>query len=488
MNKKIIVCLLFILMPIIGHTQVVINEIMYNSPGADIDWVEIYNSGQESIDLTGWKLSENSISHNSLVLVQGNEPLAAGDYAIIVTTSGISTFLSDNPSFTRIVLRGSFNLPNSNKNTLTLKNASGDVQGDPVDYDVSTQGASGDGNSLQHQADGSWLAALPTPGSSNATIVYVPPTEASTTDQTVSTTTSTTETTSTQTSGNGTISTHSSQADLTNTEAKTPGVGAGRERYTTIDTPVAFEAWVKDASISTGGYFWSFGDGSTASGARVSHSYQFPGLYNVVLNANFNGKEAVSRTTVKVTNSEIKIKQIDQLAGYIELENNSTIETNLFGWNLTCDNNSFIFPRDTIIVAKNNLKIPIALTKCSINTAVWSLSSGKGKVLAQSKIPATLENIAEREQMIVSIKQKIDFITAELAKIKGQPPFANKLKTSITQVKTDLLSTNNQIAVATSAEKDLGADSQSAGVIVLDKDPLPANKSFFSRLKSWFWR
>lgn len=314
-------------------------------------------------------------------------------------------------------------------------------------------------------------------------------------DDDVSTTTP--ETTPVQTSGGGGggVSVHSSQADLSNAEIKAPSVGAGRKRSVTVGTQIAFDAWTKDVGSLSGNYVWSFGDGSSVAGAKVLHTYLFPGTYNVVLNANFNGQEAVSRTVVQVLTPEITIKQIDLVAGYVELANNSTFETNLFGWNLGCDNSSFVFPRDTIISAKDSLKISLAVTKCVASTTAWSLSSQGGKILAQYQTPASLENTAEREQAITSIKQKIDFVTAELAKMKGQSQFAGPAGNPVARAETVAPMNNQQVApaVATSSLKDGPRDSldsvaQTAGVIVLDQDPLPANKSFFARIKSWFGR
>lgn len=484
--KKIIICLLLIYVPVLVHGQVVINEIMYNSPGADNDWVEIYNSGSSPVAIvTGsangsWRFVDTG-SH-ILTLVSGVATLAPGDYSII--TNDPDKFQAEATSFAGNLFKSSFSLTNTS-NTISLKDGSGTITDPAVSYS-STQGASGDGNSLQRLPDGSWIAAIPTPGLVNATTAYIPPVDSTTTDQTATTTPETTPA-PTSSGGGGGISTHSSQADLSNVEIKAPSVSAGRKRYATVGMPVAFDAWAKDNASVAGNFTWSFGDGSSVAGIKVLHTYLFPGLYNVVLNANFNGQEAVSRTVVQVLTPEITIKQIDNVAGFVELTNNSAFETNLFGWNLGCDNNSFVFPIDTIIGAKDSVKIPLVVTKCVASTTAWSLAGQGGRVLAQYQAPTILVNSAEREQTIASIKQKINFITAELAKIKTQSNFAGPEGNLVAKTETVVLP-DNQIATIASSAPEINPTSQTAGVIVLDQDPLPANKSFFARIKSWFAR
>lgn len=36
--------------------QIVINEIMYNTPGSDVEYIELYNAGPSAVDLSGWYL------------------------------------------------------------------------------------------------------------------------------------------------------------------------------------------------------------------------------------------------------------------------------------------------------------------------------------------------------------------------------------------------------------------------------------------------
>ncbi|MDP3645709.1 MAG: lamin tail domain-containing protein, partial [bacterium] len=48
--------------PSAAVASVSISEVMYDAEGTDTDreWVELYNSGSESMDITGWKINDGS--------------------------------------------------------------------------------------------------------------------------------------------------------------------------------------------------------------------------------------------------------------------------------------------------------------------------------------------------------------------------------------------------------------------------------------------
>lgn len=283
------------------------------------------------------------------------------------------------------------------------------------------------------------------------------------------------------TSSRGSGSTHSSQTDLSSAVTKSPSVGAGRNRLVAVDSAVSFEAWAENIDGVSGDYVWTFGDGSSSTGEKVSHSYQFAGIYNVVLNGEFGGKEAISRTTVEVFDPKISIMRVDISAGFVELQNTSTYETNLSDWSLGCDSHSFNFPKDTIISAESNLKLPLTLTKCVASSTSWTLLSGD-KIFAQLDTKAGFGTI-ERDRQLVLIKEKIAYISAELEKRKaevvGGAQYFDKGETEVEEEPA----ASSASAVA---EIENSLDNAAAGVIILDQDPLPARQSILGRIKSWF--
>lgn len=149
------------LFPSIVHAQVSITEIMYDLPGGDTkhEWIEVHND-EESVDFSTWKLYEGSTNHK-LTPFSGSGSLPSGSYAVIADDP--ATFLSDYPGFSGalfdVALSGGLN--NTNGETLVLRDADL-IDRDSVTYSPS-QGAQGDGNSLNKTGSG-WQALSPSPG------------------------------------------------------------------------------------------------------------------------------------------------------------------------------------------------------------------------------------------------------------------------------------------------------------------------------------
>lgn len=146
--------------------KLMVNEIMYDlMSGSDSnrEWVEVWNGTDSSIDLFGWKFSESGGNH-VLTSSPGLLILPSGGFAVIVAST--TTFMADWPSFSGTLIDvTSFTLTNVGE-TIGVKNSLDEIV-DEVTYS-SSQGAGGDGNSLQRTTDGDWIAAPPTPGAENA--------------------------------------------------------------------------------------------------------------------------------------------------------------------------------------------------------------------------------------------------------------------------------------------------------------------------------
>ena len=93
MKRRYSIFALLLLVAAIGNTQIVISEIMYNAPegGADsLEYIEIYNSSQDSIQLEGFSFSEgvefvfpDTIFHpNSFIVVAVNEQAMMNTFGV----------------------------------------------------------------------------------------------------------------------------------------------------------------------------------------------------------------------------------------------------------------------------------------------------------------------------------------------------------------------------------------------------------------------
>ena len=170
MGTKLVSAVTLLLLPGVTSAQVLVSEIMYDLEGSDTDreWIEIYNTSSEAIDISTWKLFEGNTNHG-LSVTQGSESLAAGGYAIIVDSP--AKFLADWPSYEGTVLDSSFSLNNAGE-TLILRCCGKELSDiDSVSY-ASDGGANGDGSSL-HRSGSTLSPGKPSPGT--GVVVSAPP-------------------------------------------------------------------------------------------------------------------------------------------------------------------------------------------------------------------------------------------------------------------------------------------------------------------------
>ncbi|MBI2051135.1 MAG: lamin tail domain-containing protein [Parcubacteria group bacterium] len=147
-------------------SDIVFTEIMYNPSGTDTktEWVEIFNSGTEEVTLIegsgndSWRFNDGS--NHTLTLIQESLTVPAGGYAILASDG--QTFLDAHQGYTGTVIDTVMSL-NNTSDTIQLSSDKGESFFSGVTYE-NTQGADGDGNSLQF-LDGAWVAASETPGS-----------------------------------------------------------------------------------------------------------------------------------------------------------------------------------------------------------------------------------------------------------------------------------------------------------------------------------
>lgn len=75
--------------------DLVINEIMYNSIGADEEWIELYNNSDADINLENYRICDNDASHPNIVIPAGYS-IAPGQYfTISIATNGAFPFTPD---------------------------------------------------------------------------------------------------------------------------------------------------------------------------------------------------------------------------------------------------------------------------------------------------------------------------------------------------------------------------------------------------------
>jgi hypothetical protein len=335
----------------IVNAEVIFSEIMYNPEGSDSgrEWVEVYNSGPESVDLSEYKLLENGTNHKISPKNEGeNTVLAPNEYAIIA--DNVEKFAIDFPNLGGIILDSAFSLKNDGE-LLELVDPNGDSV-DRVEYSPDW-GANGTGNSLQIH-ENIWITADPTPNLANKT---------ESEDESVDENNEDEGSGGSNNNSSESNSTHSSQEDLSDFNPKIDlKISIGRERQTLINSPVEFkllhnqvndENKPKNSGIKA---IWSFGDGNSASGLSVKNIFYNTGEYNVLVTASKGGDQAVTRTKVYVTNPDINIQLVESGKHVdIMLKNSSKKEVNIGGFTLRAKESSFKIPKDTIISPQKSI-------------------------------------------------------------------------------------------------------------------------------------
>jgi len=176
--------------------------------------------------------------------------------------------------------------------------------------------------------------------------------------------TGTTQTTTTATTNN--------TQTQTETETQTQGSAAGPPALTVRITTDA------RATAGAGSYFsataygteglplpnprfiWNFGDGTAAEGARVFHTYAYPGRYAVSVTAAYHYSAGVARTIVEAASAAVSLEAEGD--GSLLLRSNSSKEANIGLWSLVDGGKSYVIPEDTIILAGEGVRFAAAIT------------------------------------------------------------------------------------------------------------------------------
>lgn len=340
LRAAILVVLFFIPKMVLGN--VAINEIMYDLDGSDDgrEWIEIFNNGDTTIDISGWKLHENETNHG-LTVAQGMFSISANGYAII--TDKPDKFLIDNPSYSGILFDSTFSLNNSGE-SLILKDGTLSIT-DEVNYS-SSWGANGNGRTLQRENNGTlWGSGIPTPGELN----NISPEESIPTE-----------------------STPGPPPIIVNENP--PIADAGDNIIGFVNQEIKLDGSMSsDPDGNELQYSWNTGDGNSSDHQIVLHKYLYPGTYLAVLTV-YDSKTYITDTiTVQIQQAGIIINEFfpDPINGWIEIYNDADSIVDISGWqleNTASGSIGFVFPKNTFIAPKSYLVFPQQSTKIALNS------------------------------------------------------------------------------------------------------------------------
>lgn len=405
--------------PSVVDAQILITEIFYDAEGADTgrEWIEIFNRGDD-VNVLDLKLEEGGVAHRITDDNEGVVIISSGKHAIIADDT--KKFLEDNPRYSGLLLDSVFSLSNSGE-SVGISDNEGNMLHEVI-Y-TSDDNEFGAGYSLQKN-DNDWFGGVPDPGSSSEKVELLTGTNKSASEKndiSVNITNYTTKSEDSKTINNskdlqqktvvnGTKglqqSIHAAQVDLSYAqENNLLIVGAGRDRVVHAHAPVEFEAIYPDLpNAQKIDFTWSFGDGYAKEGRRVQHVFNYPGTYNVVVNAQLDGAEAVSRArvVVKPLSLQILVENND-----LFIENKGGDEVNIGLFKLVTDTKKFTFPKDTII-SPGIQYISKEATGIDYEESLIQLQYPNNKVISGIGIPKSFKemrkSINQAQEMLNMIK------------------------------------------------------------------------------------
>lgn len=340
-----------------SHTvsaNVIFSEIawMGTTDSSSNEWIELYNNGGESVDLSGWfiKSGDEDIS----IPLAGS--IIANGYYLIERTDDTTV-----PSETADLIVGfGHGLSNSGE-TLILENSSSIS----VQTVTSPSGwAAGDSTTKETmQWDGSkWITASPTPKDGNII-------------NSNSDTQNETNNTSTSSSSNSTSSSSTPKIEQKVYDISTKIISP---KVVTAGVPFSIDhvtTGKNKEKVILGKFVWNFGDGmkkEVSVSDPFEYIYQYPGEYVLTLSfydSSFDTlPDSTDRLIIKVIPSGITISSIGTYTdSFIEILNNSLYEMSLHSWIIKGAVHSFVIPEGLTILPNKKLKLSPKITGFDFN-------------------------------------------------------------------------------------------------------------------------
>ncbi len=374
-NFVIFVVILFFASTV--SAQVVINEVQISPTGER--FIELYNSGSSDVDLTGWYIQRKTATGSSfgslITSTQLNGKIIKSSSYFLVSRSQL---INSNVVIDSLTLTES--------NSIQIKNSAGEV------VDSTQWGSVESGKSYQRTSSGGWIISAPTPGTTNSVSASV--------------------------SSNTTVVAEVTQSQTT-TAASSPttlNVTSATTRTALVGVPISFEGQVDSGALATQ-FNWSFGDGATAQGALVSHTYYYSGEYTAVLDITSGGQTASGRTLVRVIAPSIVLRTGgESLSTFIVMENRGNDELDISGWQISANNNSFIIPKNMILGARKTITFASEVTKLStpVGTTVLLRFPNGTLVTLQGEIittpPASFISNKNIQEKIISKPTSVQYV------------------------------------------------------------------------------
>ena len=360
--------------------QVFISEIKYTGN----EWIEVSNDGAPA-DLSLWKFYEGGTNHK-LKSVQGKTSISSGDYAIIANDA--TAFLNEYSGFSGILFDSSFSLLDVGE-TVSIKSSDTNI----IDT-VSYAGIKGSKDSTQ-KIGGVWSEAVPTPGVANSVSQ-----SANAPSAPIATNTASVQTTSQVTAQAG-----------------------PQTRVVLAGAPIIFEGKIAGLENSFGRAAqttWSFGDGASAEGDSVTHTYYYPGEYTAVLDVVSGSLTATDKMLVRVVLPNLSLSSGgDSARSFFTIQNNGGDELDISSWQVANKEKIFTFPKNTILGARKSATFASEVT--GLATPVGNIP--ELRFPNGTRVPAKVETVAlQSPAPVLKTVGKTNVIASAETRVAPQAP------------------------------------------------------------------
>jgi len=417
--KYITLALLWILIPTTAHAAVYITEVawMGTTESQYSEWLELYNNGESSVNLSGWKLYEGD---GTTLVFTFTKSIVAGGYILLERTTAsapdaVAGINDESGSF------GGGGFANTGEH-LVLKDTTGEMV-DELNFldgwpagDVTTK------QTMQLKGD-KWITAEPTP--------RTPTGNSSDTEDTYVDDTSPTKDKQTDPSPIPKVSPNKPQIMFTIPTTLYRGVS-----YTFVAEPVLEYSF----RVHTGYIYWNFGDGTIVRQQEVAplvHTYMYPGTYTLYYSYTDNKTKSiplVGTKKIKIVDPTLTLTMIDNRA--VELSNTTATAVDLSGWKLIANGKTVDIPESTIISEKSKITIPfISLGIISARAVV--LINPSGTIVAQTDTSPSIPRMTKAPRLQEVIREiSSDSLVADASVVRdieapAETPIRKRTKTII---------------------------------------------------------
>lgn len=392
-------------LPSEARASLIINEISWQGylGDANNEWIEIHNSGGDTINLDGWLLeaSDGTPSINLSGLTAGS-----GDFLLLERTDDTTV-----PEETASLFYSGA-LSNEGEN-LVLKNSSGAII-DSANFSSGWDDMQSSSAGTMSRFGNSWNEGEATPKTQNISLESDDNQEENNEDQ-----------------NEEDEEEEKDESDEEKDEEEIKGKTVLKEPKGTIESqnqsfvgiPVSFNSFLTDIDsdeIRRGIYVWNMGDGSVFYKTKkesFEYVYQYPGEY--VVSLSFNkldfGKDAIELNPyiydehiITITDNSISIEDFKE-DGTLVLKNNASHSLNLSGWVLQNSDTKFIIPKHTTVRPGKTITFSATVTKLGYKPVTVLNPAGSlvdySEKQKQEEQGASLQKNAQEQDSVVSLNE-----------------------------------------------------------------------------------